>query len=97
MYLPEGGYPELLTETDTLYDEDRIQECMNRCVYATEQNFVGTQSSGNNKIGNQAFYVRTSDERCGCSSGQCHERKIGDKDYTSYFIDRTVSGKLYRL
>ena len=97
VYLPEGAYPELLTDTDTLYDKDRIQECMNRRVSAAEQNFHGTQSSGNNKISDQAFYVRTSDERCGCSSGQCYERQIGDEDYTSYFIYRTVSGKLYRL
>ena len=97
VYLPEGGYPELLTITDTLFSEDRVQECMNRCVDASEQSFDDTQYSGNNKISDIAFYVRTSDERCGCSSGPCQERQIRDNDYMSYFIHRTDYGTLLRL
>ena len=34
-YLPEGGYHSLLNKSDHLYDKDRIKDCMNRCVYAS--------------------------------------------------------------
>ena len=46
-YLPEGGYPDLLNDTDSRYDGDRVKECMNRCLDA----FTGAK----------AFYVKTND------------------------------------
>ena len=79
-YLPEGGYPSLLDKSDPLYDEDRIKECMNRCVYALNK-------EEDTKIRDLAFYIRDSDQRCACSSGTCYSRK--SSGYTSY---HTVSG-----
>ena len=63
VYLPEGAYPELLTDSDPLFDEDRIQECMNRCVHASKQGLLGSRGSGDRTIRNHAFYIR-SDQRC---------------------------------
>ena len=93
VYLPEGGYPELLTDTETLYNEDRISECMNRCVDAAEKNNMGSKGSSSTKISDYAFYIRTSDQHCGCSSGSCRKR-ASDNRYTSYYIYETDSGKI---
>ena len=74
VYLPEGKYPALISDvSNTLYNEDRIQECMNRCTNAAKTSA---------KISNKAFYIK-SDRRCGCSSGACSTRK--GSGYTSYF------------
>ena len=74
-YLPEGGYPSLLGKSSPHYDKDRIQECINRCVYASK-------NEEDTKIRDRAFYNRDSDQRCACSSGACYTRK--SSGYTSY-------------
>ena len=51
--LPEGEYPPLLSNTSELYNSDRNQECMQRCL-DTCSNYV-------------MFTVRKSDDRCSCS------------------------------
>lgn len=56
-HLPEGAYPPLLSPQRRLYDDDRVQECMNRCLDA----YPGTKG----------FSVRVSDHGCTCSSGNC--------------------------
>jgi hypothetical protein len=66
VYLPEGGYPPLLTTTSPLYSADRVRECMNRCQDAAGQN--GQRAAGDPVIGNDNFYVRKSDFRCGCAA-----------------------------
>eukprot|EP00493_Phyllostaurus_siculus_P003220 UN03234 len=48
-YLPEGGYPVFLNDSDPLYDADRIRECMNRCLVAYESGAAAG-------IGNEGFY-----------------------------------------
>jgi len=71
-YLPEGGYPNLLAEGSSLYDTDRIRECMNRCLDAYP--------------GSTSFYVKTSDNnKCGCSSDHCSSR-ASSSAYTSFRI-----------
>jgi hypothetical protein len=90
VYLPEGGYPKLLSKSNPLYNEDRIEECMNRCVYAAKQGLLGSHSSGHGRtIRNHAFYIG-SYQRCACSSGACSIR-YGSGYYTSYYI---VSGNV---
>ena len=93
VYLPEGKYPELLKDTEPLYNEDRIRECMNRCVYAAEQNNMGSKGSSSTEISDQAFYIRKSDQHCGCSSGSCRSR-AANNGYTSYYIYETDSSKI---
>ena len=95
MYLPEAGYPasgsgypDPLNESSHLYDVNRTQECMNRCVDAANKNLTG-YSTGDTKIRDLAFYVRKSDQRCACSSGACSELTT-DPAYMSYHI---VTGK----
>ena len=74
-YLPEGGYPKVLKEDHKLYDADRIQECLNRCVDASKKN---------NNIQSQAFYVDVN-SRCACSKGTCQAlRGSGYKSYKIY-------------
>ena len=89
VFLPEGAYPELLNLDHPLYNKDRIQECMNRCVDAAKQGLHGYRRSGDTTIRNSAFYLN-SDLRCGCSSGACSTRTTqGYSGYRSYL---TVSG-----
>jgi len=74
-YLPEGGYPKLLNEDHKLYDSDRVQECLNRCVDASKKN---------NNIQSQAFYVDVN-SKCACSKGTCQALKgSGYKSYKIY-------------
>lgn len=89
-YLPEGGYPPRLAETEPLNDADPIQECMNRCL-----NVVGTagatSAAAGAVISNQAFYVRDG-ERCACASGPC-ESQDGGANYHSYRIVAPTAGR----
>ena len=89
VYLPEGGYPEPLTESDPLYDVDKIRECMNRCVYAANKGLIGSRGASDTTIRDLAFYIRLDDQQCACSSGACSTR-ITDTAFRSYFI---VNGK----
>ena len=87
VYLPEGAYPSLLRKSDTLYDENRITECMNRCIDASIRGLSGSRDAVDTPIRDHAFYIRQSDQGCGCSSGECSERM--STGYASYY---TVSG-----
>ena len=97
MYLPEAGYPasgsgypDALNESSHLYDVNRTQECMNRCVDAADKNLTG-YSTVDTKIRDLAFYVRESDQHCACSSGACNTVTDDfDVAYISYYI---VAGK----
>ena len=90
--LPEGKYPELLSINETLYDKDRIRECMTRCLDAVQEDTLGSQNNGGSLIGDKAFHIRDSDQRCGCSSGPCSSIRAS-LGYTSYYIQDGVSGK----
>ena len=94
VYLPEGGkvYPALLNESNPLYDVNRTQECMNRCVDAADKNLTGYYSGDIFKnIRDLAFYIKKSDQRCGCSSGACSTATLTtDPTFISYHI---VTGK----
>lgn len=74
-YLPEGGYPPLLGKSSSLYDPDRLTECMNRCIAASKKSAT---------IQSRAFYVATSTERCACSKGDC--KTLAGSNYKSYQI-----------
>ena len=92
--LPEGFYPSLLGSTDPLYSTDRIRECMNRCVFAAEQGYIGIESD--DPISDKAFTIRRSDQHCQCSSGSCSSiRSDGtySREYTSYHTQYIVPGK----
>lgn len=73
-YLPEGAFPLLLSPSRRLYDTDRSQECMNRCLDA----YPGTGG----------FYTRISDGACACASGVCDQRS-SENDYQSFLIFET--------
>ena len=94
VYLPEGGkvYPALLNESNPLYDVNRTQECMNRCVDAADKNLTGYYSGDIFKnIRDLAFYIKKSDQRCGCSSGACSTASLTtDPAFISY---HTIAGK----
>ena len=85
VYLPEGGYPQLLDDSKPLYNVDRIQECMNRCVHAADNGLIGSQSSGDTKIRDLAFSINLSNQRCGCSSGECSVL-TPDHAFRSFYI-----------
>ena len=87
VYLQEGPYPELLNESNPLYNVNRTQECMNRCVDASIRGLSGSRDAVDTPIRDHAFYIRQSDQGCGCSSGECSERM--STGYASYY---TVSG-----
>ena len=90
VYLQEGPYPELLNESNPLYNVNRTQECMNRCVDAADNGLNGSKGdSGETTIRDLAFFVRVSDQHCGCSSGACSTRST-DPNYISY---HTVTGR----
>ena len=94
VYLPEAnrthGYPEPLNESSPLYNANRTQECMNRCVDAADKNLTG-HSGGDKNIRDLAFYVWKSDQRCACSSGACSTATLTpDPSFISYHI---VTGK----
>ena len=92
VYLPEGGYPALLSTSASLYNKDRIEECMNRCVDAADKNLTGYYSGDIFKnIRDLAFYIKKSDQRCGCSSGACSTASLTpDPSSISY---HTIAGK----
>ena len=92
VYLPEGKYPNLLTVSDPLYNEDRIKECMNRCLHASSRGLGGSKGEYETRIRDHAFYIRHSDQGCGCSSGTCSDRK--SSGYTSYY---TASGNFMKF
>ena len=69
-YLPEGAYPDLLQPSQPLYNADRVEECLNRCVDA----YPNTT----------AFYVRTNDNKCACNSGACSGDRAALLKYHSY-------------
>ena len=81
-YLPDGKYPERLNAGKASYDSDPIKECLNRCLDSYGKN------TGQGKIGNQGFYLRSSDSRCACAIGAC--TLTSSKKYLSYKIS---SGK----
>lgn len=56
VYLSVGSYPPLLSHSDPLFDDDRVQECMNRCLHE------------NSKC--KAFYLKDY-EFCACASSNC--------------------------
>ena len=85
-YLPEGSYPAYLDDEDPMYDSDRIRECMNRCLDASD-----------GAISDQAFFVRTSDKKCACSSGSCDELIASETGYTSFRIVKTSQDGTFRL
>ena len=94
VYLPEGGYPAPLNESNPLYNANRTQECMNRCVDAADKNLTG-HSGGDKNIRDLAFYVRKSDQHCACSSGACSTATLTtDPTFISYHI---VTGKFEAL
>ena len=68
---------------------------MNRCFYTAYQGLAGSSGSDGSRIGNQAFYIKTSNQGCGCSSGKCEAYE--GTGYTSYKIYDTVSSILNRL
>ena len=78
-YLPEGGYPGRLPTSSPMYNADHRTECMNRCLNAV----------GQNEIGNQAFYTRTSGQ-CACSQGACASLS-NSGSYRSYHIAGSMS------
>ena len=86
-YLPEGGYHSLLNKSDPPYDKDRIKECMNRCLHASSLGLSGSKGAVDTRIRNHAFYIKHSNQGCGCSSGTCYDRT--SSGYTSYY---TASG-----
>jgi hypothetical protein len=53
---------------------------MNRCL-----NAAGTQGS-RGIISDEAFYLRTSDYKCGCAIGSCSSQSGSTGDYISYRI-----------
>ena len=85
--LPEGEYPPLLSNTSELYNSDRNQECMQRCL-DTCSDYV-------------MFTVRKSDDRCSCSplceffagdliNPQDYDTyEIGEPDVTEFFCECT--------
>ena len=86
VYLPEGGYPGFLPSSDSLsVPEDRLEECMLRCLALKDQNGANG-NSGNKKIADKAFYVN-SKGNCACSSGNC--KPTGGSGYVSYKIVAT--------
>ena len=91
--LPEGGYNTRIGNENPLHHEDRIRECMNRCIDASARGAIPSLSSSyGNKIGDLAFFIRDRDQGCGCSSGTCMTTKTyssTNDDFTSYH----VSGK----
>ena len=95
IYLPEGQFPPLLTKTSALYSEDRLRECMNRCIDA--KGSIGYGSSGDARIDDQAFYIRKKDQHCACSTGTCTTRF--DFYYSSYHVQHsdwgTICAKYY--
>ena len=84
LYLPEGGYPALLTSSSPLYSADRAQECLNRCIAAFEP-------ATYNPI--RAFYLRDSDQRCACASSGCTSLCSSVSAYTSYVRPHLVSNE----
>ena len=75
-HLLEANYPSLLSQNRRLYDSDRVQECMNRCMQA----YPGTKY----------FMIRTSDQRCACvtQSSTCYWAQ--SPDYFTYEIVETT-------
>jgi hypothetical protein len=70
-YLPEGAYPDLLQPSQPLYNADRVEECLNRCVDAYPNTI--------------AFYVKLTDgNKCACSSGACSGDRPTQDKYHSY-------------
>ena len=93
-YLPEGGYGTRISEENPLHHEDRIRECMNRCIDASARGAIPSLSSSyGNKIGDLAFFTRDRDQGCGCSSGKCFATETWSSkndDYTSYLLSGKV-------
>lgn len=89
VYLPEGGYPARLADTERLNNADPIQECMNRCLDVVGAS--GADSASGAGISNQAFYVRDG-ESCACSSGSCGTQS-GGANYHSYRIVAPAAGR----
>ena len=94
VYLPEGSYPDRLTENDDFYDFDAIRECMNRCLNAYENSIAGAiGKNGDTTIGNQAFFIRSSDLHCACAQSDCPSQT--STDYISYSMSEGTL--LYKL
>jgi len=85
-YLPEGGYPEHLAEDHALYSEDKLRECMNRCLDAWESGTPGSRGASSTSISHQAFYVSGESLLCACSSGPCTSQEATSGGYTAYAI-----------
>ena len=69
-YLPEGAYPDLLQPSQPLYNADRVEECLNRCVDAYPNSI--------------AFFVRTNGKKCACYTGACSGDRVAKSKYHSY-------------
>jgi hypothetical protein len=84
-YLPEGGYPPHLSDSDPLYDADRVQECMNRCLAAGQEDYS-----------TEGFYIRNSDSTCGCAQPgrTCDDRTLHG-GFTSYKIGRAMESSAF--
>jgi len=82
-YLPEGGYPNFLPSSHSLYDHDRKRECMNRCLDAYESNTLGMDGANSRTISNKGFYLN-GENKCACSSDVCVPN--GSNGYKGYSI-----------
>ena len=70
VFLKDGRYPPLLSHANPLFDDDRVQECMNRCLH------------DNPKC--EAFYLKDY-ELCACAFSNCSSQ-LGSSSFTSYRI-----------
>jgi len=78
--LPEGGYPEFLSEDDPLFNEDRVRECGNRCRAAAALDSYYSTSS---------FYVLYGGQ-CACSTGDCSTLVPSGNGYFSYSMEDII-------
>jgi hypothetical protein len=90
VYLTEGGYPNRLATTESLYSPNPVLECMKRCKAQVGQ--TGITSSIPAQIATRAFYLKG--EKCACSSDSCSSI-TSDSGYTAYKIIK--SNHLYYI
>ena len=74
-----GKYPDRLKDNHASYDDDPIQECLNRCLADS------VSENNSNDIGNEAFYL-DSDKKCACAKGACSTQKKKGSGYNAYKI-----------
>ncbi len=79
--LPEGSFPPLLSYERRLYNYDRTQECMNRCLDAYP--------------GSRGFSLRVTDDRCTCSTGACAQQTSSNDFQTFHIFEATEFVQTY--